>query len=30
MSGVWIHMAATSLTLQRLASDLVINPLTSL
>ena len=30
MSGVWIHMAATSLTMQRLASDLVINPLTSL
>ena len=26
MSGVWIHMAATSLTMQRLASDLVINP----
>ena len=30
MSGVWIHMAATSLTMQRCASDLVINPLTSL
>ena len=30
MSGVWIHMAATSLTTQRWASDLVINPLTSL
>ena len=30
MSGVWIHMAATSLTMQRLASDLVIKPLTSL
>ena len=29
-SGVWIHMAATSLTMQRLVSDLVINPLTSL
>ena len=29
MSGVWIHMAATSLTTQRWASDLVINPLTS-
>ena len=30
MSGVWVHMAATSLTMQRLASDLLINPLTSL
>ena len=30
MSGVWIHMAAASLTMQRWASDLVINPLTSL
>ena len=30
MRGVWIYMAATSLTVQRLASDLVINPLTSL
>ena len=30
MSGVWIHMAATSLTMQRLASEIVINPLTSL
>ena len=30
MSGVWIHMAAASLTMQRLASDLVINPRTSL
>ena len=30
MTGVWIHTAATSLTMQRLASDLVINPLTSL
>ena len=30
MSGVWILMAATSLTPQRWASDLVINPLTSL
>ena len=30
VSGVWIHMAATSLTTQRWASDLVINPLTSL
>ena len=30
MSGMWIHMAATSLTMQRLASDHVINPLTSL
>ena len=29
-SGVWIHMAATSLTMQRWASDLVIIPLTSL
>ena len=28
--GVWIHMAATSLTTQRWASDLVINLLTSL
>ena len=28
--GVSIHMAATSLTMQRLASDLVINLLTSL
>ena len=30
MSGVRIHMAATNLTMQRWASDLVINPLTSL
>ena len=30
VSGVYIHMAATSLTTQRGASDLVINPLTSL
>ena len=30
LSSVWIHMAATSLTMQRLASDLVINTLTSL
>ena len=30
MSGVWIHMAAASLTTQRWASDIVINPLTSL
>ena len=30
MGGVWIHMAATSLTTQHLASDLVINPLTFL
>ena len=30
MGDVWIYMAATSLTMQRLASDLVINPLTSL
>ena len=30
MSGVWIHMAATSLTTQRWASDLVIKPLTFL
>ena len=30
MSGVWIHMAATSLTTLHLALDLVINPLTSL
>ena len=30
LSSVWIHMAATSLTMQRLASDFVINPLTSL
>ena len=30
MSGVWIHTAATSLTMQRWASDLVINLLTSL
>ena len=29
-SGVWIHMAAASSTMQRWASDLVINPLTSL
>ena len=28
MSGVWIHMAATSLTMQRLASDLVTKQLT--
>ena len=28
--GVWIHMAATSLTMQRWALDLVINLLTSL
>ena len=27
MSAMWIHVAATSLTMQRLASDLVINPL---
>ena len=30
MNGVWIHMAATSLTMQRLALDLGINLLTSL
>ena len=30
MSGLWIHMAATSLTMQRWASDFVINPLTCL
>ena len=30
VGGVWIYMAATSLTMQRMASDLVINPLTSL
>ena len=30
VSGVWIHMAATSLKTQRWASDLMINPLTSL
>ena len=30
MSGVWIHMAAASLRTQRWASNLVINPLTSL
>ena len=30
MSGVWIHMDATSTIPQRWASDLVINPLTSL
>ena len=30
MSGVWIHMPATNLTTQRWASDLVINPVTSL
>ena len=30
MSGAWIHMAATSLTTQRWASDLVIKPLTFL
>ena len=30
MSGVWIHMAATSMITQRLASDFVINPLISL
>ena len=30
MSGVWVHMAATSLTMQRSASDLVIKPLTFL
>ena len=29
-SGVWIHMAASSLTTQRWASDLVIKPLTFL
>ena len=28
MSGVWIHMAATSMIMQRLTSDLVTNPLT--
>ena len=30
MNGVWIHMAATSLTMQRLALDPGINLLTSL
>ena len=30
MTGVWIHLAATSLKTQRLASDLVTNPLTFL
>ena len=30
MSGVWIHMAATSLTTQRWASDPEIKPLTFL
>ena len=30
MNGVWIHMAATSLTMQHLALDLGINLLTSL
>ena len=30
MNGVWIHMAATSLTIKRLALDLGINMLTSL
>ena len=29
-SGVWMHMAATSLTMLRLAWDLEINPLTFL
>ena len=30
MNGVWIHIAVTSLTMQRLALDLGINLLTSL
>ena len=30
MSGVWIHMAATSMITQRLALDLVTKPLTFL
>ena len=30
MSGVWIHMAATSMRTQRLASDLVTKPLSFL